>query len=98
MFAVAVGANGSVARSCQHRLSVDAFDVSCFDGGVAAPAGCGHIPVVDFGARVTRRDYGVAAVTIRARRRGLVSLFNTPAVYAQAVGLNRPSEWDIMSG
>jgi hypothetical protein len=64
VLAMAVTAHRGSGDSCLHGLSVNACKISLADFSVALATGGGDIPVIDFGARILRRQDSVAAVTI----------------------------------
>jgi len=96
VFAVTVGADGGIGDAVGDGLAVNAFVVYFFDLRVARAAGGGDIPMIDFRARVTSGINGMAGVTIRAGRRGLISGGDGAAMDAQLVGFHRVGEGNLV--
>lgn len=97
VLAVAVAAHGRGGHAGSHGLPVHAFEIGRADVFVALPAGCGNIPMIDFGTRILRRKDAVAAVTIGASGGSLVSARHRAPMDTLAVKFDRMGEGNFVA-
>ena len=87
---------GRAGDSGFHRLPMHAFQISLADLRVALAARSRNIPVINFGARVFRRQNSVATVTIGTGCSCAVSVHHCSAMHTLFVEFNRMSKGNLV--
>lgn len=96
MLTVAVDAHRSTGHAVFHGLSVHTFQKRFSDVGVALPAGCGDIEVVNFGTRILRGQDAMTTVTVGAGCGSAISIRHSASMDALPVEFDGMGEWNVV--